>query len=200
MATSVAIANAGLIKVGEDTISSFTAGTAEANFINSRYDEIRRSLLESHTWNFAVKRVKLAQLSAVPVSEFDFFYALPSDFIRSVLVHDNDAGTGAVLHRVEDNKVACSASEVWLKYIYDVTDPNSMTPLFREALSCKIAMEAAVNLAGSNTLYELMREEFERANRRARSADSMSDFPDRLPVGSWATSRHGRVGGRSWPW
>ena len=156
--------------------------------------------MESHPWNFAIKTKKLAQLSATPVVRFDFFYALPSDFVRVVAVFDNDAGTGIVDHEIKDNKVACSASEVWLKYVYDVTDPNDMSPNFMECLSAAIAIEGAIDLAQSSSLREVMEKSFEKAFRRARSIDGSSNFPERLPQGSWATSRHGRVGGRGMPW
>ena len=200
MATSILIANAALRKVGAKTIASFTAGTAEANFINQRYDEIRLWLLDLHPWNFATARKKLAQLSTAPVSEFDNYYSLPADFVRVIVVHDNDSGAGLVEHKVEDNKIACSAEEVWLKYVYNVTDPNKMPPLFREALACCISIEAATDLAQSSTLREQMIESAERAIRRARSVDGQSDFPERLPVGSWVTARSGRVRDRSWSW
>ena len=198
MATSVLIANAALRKIGGETIASFTAGTPEANFINQRYDQTRLWLLETHPWNFATKRVGLARLTGTPVSEFDYFYALPADFLRALAVYDNDAAAGTVEHKIEDNKVVCSASQVWLRYVFDVTDPNSMSALFREALACALAKEAAIDIANSPPLFQLMSGELDRIVRKARSVDSIQDYPDKRPRGSWATSRNGRVTDRSW--
>jgi len=200
MPSLVGIANAGLRKVGANTITSFTQGTVNANFINDRFDEMRDSLLEMHQWNFAVKRVKLAQLTATPAIKFDYAYSLPADYIRAISVHDSNEGQVVVDHKIEDNKVLCSSDEVWMVYVSRVQDPNKMSPLFREALSNYIAVEAATSIAESRTLAEQAQSHFEKSLRRARSADSLSDLPDRMPTGSWLRDRTGRNAERKWSW
>ena len=200
MASVVAICNAGLRKVGASTITSLTQGTKNANFCNDRYADLRDALLELHPWNFAMKRVKLAQTTATPVIKFDETYALPADFLRAGSVFDSDEGFGIVDHKVEDNTIVCSSEEVWLLYVSLITDPNKMTPLFREALACSIAVEAATALVESGTLHDRMVVQFDKSVRRARSSDAMGDLPDRMPVGSWVTSRSGRIDSRRWTW
>lgn len=200
MASIVAICNAALRKVGASTITGLNQGTKNANFCNDRYADLRDALLEMHTWNFAVKRVKLAQTTTVPVIKFDHTYALPADYVRAVGVFDSDEGYGIVDHKIEGGEIACSSDAVWLLYISKITDPNTMSPLFREALSSLIAIEAATSITESRTLRELMTDEFQRALRRARSADSQADLPDRMPVGSWVTGRSGRLAERRWSW
>ena len=200
MPSVVAICNAAMRKVGATTITGLSQGTKNANFCNDRYADLRDALLESHPWNFAMKRVKLAQTTATPAIKFDNTYALPADFIRVLSVYDSDEGFGIVDHKVEGNTIVCSASEVWLLYISLVTDPNKMSPLFREALAGSIAIEAATALVESRTLRELMLAEFKQLNRRARSSDAMSDLPDRMPAGSWVTERSGRLTSRRWSW
>ena len=200
MADVVTICNAGLRKVGASVITSLNQGTKNANFCNDRYADLRDALLELHPWNFAMLRVKLAQTSATPAIKFDETYALPADFLRAHLVFDSDEGFGVVDHKVENNTIVCSADEVWLLYIALITDPNKMTPLFREALSCSLAVEAATAIAESGTLHDRMVIQYEKAVRRARSADSMGDLPDRMPVGSWVTNRSGRIDSGRWTW
>jgi hypothetical protein len=200
MASVVAICNAGMRKVGASTITSLNQGTKNANFCNDRYAELRDALLEMHTWNFAAKRVKLARTTTVPAIKFDYTYALPADFNRVVSVYDSDDGFGIVDHKVENNTIVCSAEEVWLLYVALITDPNKMSPLFREALAALMAIEAATAIVDSRTLREDMVVEFNAALRRARSADAMGDLPDRMPVGSWVTTRSGRMDHRRWSW
>jgi len=198
--SQVDIANAALRKIGASTITSFTQGIKNSNYINDRYADLRDALLEMHQWNFAVKRKKLAQLSETPAVNFDYAYSLPTDYIRAMSVHDNDEGLGVVDHKIEDGKILSSSDQLWLIYVSRVTDPNKMSPLFREALSALIASEAAVAIAESNTMREQAEKAFQRILRRARSADSMADLPDRLPDGSWMLNRAGRVGQRKWNW
>ncbi len=200
MASQVGIANAALRSVGASTITSFTQGTKNANFLNDVYADLRDSLLETHPWNWAVKSVKLALLAATPVVKFDFAYQLPADFIRVVSVHGSNEGTAIVDHKVRDDRIEAVSSEAWLIYISRVTDPNVMSPLFRKALSSMIAIQAATSIVESRTLREDMVKQHDKDLRRARSADSMSDLPDRMPVGSWMTSRSGRTAQRRWGW
>lgn len=195
MATVVGIVNSALSKIGEKTITDLTEGTPAANAANEQYDKIRDDLLRSHSWNFAIRRQKLEQSATIPASGFDFQYPVPADFIRIVEVHDNDAEGGRLEYRLENDPtdgtvILSSATEVWLRYVSVITDPNIMAPDFREALACMLAREFALSIAQSNTLYELMDKRFNRAQRRARSVDGIEDFPPRFPNGSWVDSRN----------
>ena len=70
MASEVGICNASLQLVKHSkTITSLSQGTKEANACEVIYEELRDALIEMHAWNFAVKRVKLAQLVATPTFE-----------------------------------------------------------------------------------------------------------------------------------
>ncbi len=196
MPSETDVVNVGLRLVGASPITSLTDGSESANAANDIYTEVRDDLLRSHPWNFATKRQKLAQSSTTPTFEFDYAYPLPSDWLRTVSVHDNDAGYSTVLYRMEDisgqRAIVTSASEVWLRYIYQVTDPNLMPADFRRALALSIARDLAVPLASSNTLQDQLSKAADRAIARARSSDAMGSFPELRPRGSWASSRGGR--------
>ncbi|MEQ8195159.1 MAG: hypothetical protein RIB59_11800, partial [Rhodospirillales bacterium] len=141
-------------------------------------------------WNFATKRVQLAQLTDKPNFGFDHAYALPSGWLRTVSVHDNDEGLGTVDYRIEGTRLYTDVDRVFLRYIARILDPNDMPPDFQEALAALLAWEMAIPVAQSNTLSELMRQRFERTARRARSVDAIEDAPERLAPGSWATERN----------
>ena len=192
------VINRGLRLIGAQPIVSRTDGTPPANAANDIYDEVRLALLRSHPWNFATKRVQLAQLSSTPAIKFDFEYQLPTDYLRVVKVTDNDEGLGHVDHKVEDGKILTSSDQCWLVYIYQLTDPNKMSTLFREYVSSLLAQEAAIGLVNSNTLHQLMTQEAQNIERRARGADSQEDMPPEMPVGSWVRSRHGRADRKKW--
>lgn len=193
MATDVEIANTALRRLGANRIVSFTDGTKSSDSVSEFYDETRDDLLRAHNWNFATQRVKLARLATVPAFGFSYAYGLPSDWLRTVSVHDNDAGDGAVEYKEEylagQNVLLCSAEDVYLRYVSKITDPNRMPPDFRLALSRKLAAAMAVDLAKSNTLQETCAKEAESITRRAKSADAMGSTPERRPRGSWADIR-----------
>ena len=186
-----------------DRITSLTDGSNNANAANDVFVEVREDLLRSHNWNFGQKWAKLAQLSTKPVFEFDNAYALPSDWIRTVTVHDNDAGAGTLVYREGevDNQgvILHSADELWMRYIYRVTDPNRMAADFRAAFSYALALA----LPGVSNLSAAREERLEKRAasrlRRAKHSDAVGSAPERRPLGSWITSRGGLPPGHAGP-
>ena len=64
MASEVQICNIALQLIKHSKqITSLTSGTKEANACEIVYGEMRDLCLDMHHWNFATRRVKLAQLA-----------------------------------------------------------------------------------------------------------------------------------------
>ena len=191
--SEVAIANSCFRKIGvKQKIGAFDEGTAAANFANDRYEELRDDLLRSHPWNFAIKRAKLAKLSTGPVTPSDWnYFQLPTGWLRTVNIYDNDAAVGGWLehYHEDDKRISAGREELWITYVFGVTDPNAMTPDFREALAYSMAIEGAIDLVGSRSLSETMEARFDRKVNQAKSTDSMTDGPRFLPRGSWVGER-----------
>lgn len=189
------IMNVALRMVGQSTITSRGDGSTTANTLDDIYDEVRDDLLRTHPWDFAIKRVQLARSTTDPAFEFDYAYVLPADWLRTVSVHDNDAGYGTLLYRMEyvgtQRCIVASADAIYLRYVYQVTDPNLMTADFRRTLELSLARDLAIPLASSNKLWEQFTLEVRLALARSRSADAMGSFPELRPRGSWASSRGG---------
>jgi hypothetical protein len=190
MASIVGICNSALIKLGATTIMSLTEGSRNANLCLEQYEKLRDDLLRAHIWNFAVARTKLARLSAAPTYEFRYAYQFPADWLRTVAVHDNDGGSGAVRYRIEGRRILADAPELWLKYISRTEDPNDMDAAFREALAWKIAIDLSVPITHSTTSLRTAEDGFRQALVKARSVDAVEDFADRMPESEWVTQRH----------
>lgn len=184
-------------------ITSLTDGSNNANAANDVFTEVRDDVLRAHNWNFATKRQKLAQSSTAPTFEFDNAYPLPSDWLRTVSVHDNDAGAGTVLFREEEvadqGVILSSADELWIRYVYRVTDPNRMAADFRTAFAYELAlaMPGVSNLSAARE--DALEKRATRRLRRAKHSDAVGSMPERRPAGSWHSSRGGHPGGRAWP-
>ena len=88
MASAVDIANSALNLLGASTISAFTDDSKNARLINQRYEPVRNRVFRSHAWNCLHKRVQLAQNSTAPVVEYSHAYALPSDCLRVLKIHN----------------------------------------------------------------------------------------------------------------
>lgn len=194
MASETTIINTALRRLGDKPITNRLDGSPAANVANELFDDARDALLRAHPWNFATTRVKLTQSSTTPVYGFDYQYVLPTDWLRTLAVHGNDAGIGTPSYKMESDAtdgavVVTNANEIWLRYVRQITDANEMIADFRETLSYRLAADMALPLANSGTLRERLEVAFTAALRRARSVDGGEDYPDEIPVSSWLAVR-----------
>ena len=193
MASEVLICNAALQLIkNSKQITDLTQGTKEANACEIIFEELRDALLEMHNWNFATKRVKLAQLTTTPAFEWEYSYQLPSDFLRVTSVHQNSTGMDRIPYRIESNTINSDASDLYLRYISRENDPNKMPATFRVAFSKLLASRLAVTLTSSASLSREMYNQFlDQDLPTAKSADSIQDFPEQLPESEWVSVRSG---------
>jgi len=192
-ASEVSICNAALQLIkNTKSITALTQGTKEANACEVVFDELRDTQLECHNWNFATKRVQLARLADAPAFEWDYQYQLPADYLRVVRLSQNSDGRDHVVYRIENGKVLTDASEIYLRYVARVEDPNLMPATIRTALSKFLASRLAVALAQSAALSKEMYTQYNSEDLpTAKSADSIQDYPENLPESAWITARHG---------
>jgi hypothetical protein len=190
MASVVGICNSALVKMGASRIIQMTEGSKNANLCNEQYEKVRDDILRSHIWNFAVKRTKLAQLTETPTFGFNYEYQLPADFLRVVSVHPNDSGSGLVAYKIEGRKLLTNSTEIYLRYIYQVTDPNDMDALFRETLAYALASDLAIPITQSTTTREQMKDGLKRQLSKAKSIDAIEDYPETEPEPAWVSERN----------
>jgi hypothetical protein len=159
-------------------------------------------VLRSNNWNFATTRVQLAELGAPPAFGFDHQFGLPSDWIRTVSVHDNDAGLGGIEYKEEtyngQRVLLTNSDAVYLRYVQRITDPNLYPADFIVALAVELAKRLAVAIPASNTIKGDLTEEVKMLVQGSKSTDAMGQYPEKRPAGSWATSRFGWPSNR-WP-
>src|SRR3990167_11384113 len=198
MASNVAICNSALIKLGSrQRITSLTqTNSVTAAYCNEQYAKIRDELLESANWNFALAWVELTTTGTTPTAEYDYEFQRPSDLIRVVKICDNDAGVGTIPYRLGGDRILSDSNQLWMLYVRKETDPNVMSPMFREALAWKLAYDLATVVTDVSTTRTSMERDVIRAVARAKASDAMQDYPESMPHGSWITSRQGNT----WDW
>ena len=192
MASKVGIANVALNAIGATRIVAFDDSSVSANAINAIYDELRLTLL-SAPWNFATTRIELARSATIPVTGFNYAYVLPSDWLWTISLHDNDASVSSIFFKEEQvggqRVILADQENVFLRYIKDEEDPNLMSAEFRYAFSMALARDLAISLANSNTLHASLTQIAKRAYSRAQGSDALNSSPEQRPRGSWANSR-----------
>jgi len=169
MASVVNMCNSALNLLGASTISSLTDDTKNARLCNQRYEPVRNRVFRSHAWNCLHKRVQLAQNSIAPVIEYDHAYALPSDCLRVLKIHNGttDSIADALDYKLEGRNIITDEDTVYAIYIALDTDPNNYDTYLRESISHQLAADLCYAITNNATLAN---QYMTRADERLREA------------------------------
>jgi len=174
MASAVDIANSALNLLGASTISAFTDDSKNARLINQRYEPVRNRVFRSHAWNCLHKRVQLAQNSTAPVIEYTYAYALPSDCLRVLKVHNGttDSIQSAIDYKLEGRNIVTDEGTVYLIYVALDTDPNNYDSYLQESISHQLAADLCYAITNNATLANNYMARADERLREARFIDA----------------------------
>ena len=174
MASTVDICNSALNLLGASTISALTDDSKNARLCNQRYEPIRNRVFRSHAWNCLHKRVQLAQNSTAPVVEYSYAYALPSDCLRVLKVHNGttDSIASAIDYKLEGRNIVTDEGTIYLIYIAIDTDPNNYDTYLQESISHQLAADLAYAVTNNATLANNYMTRADERLREARFIDA----------------------------
>lgn len=191
MATDVTIVNAALIRLGETTVTALSDDTKPGRLANAIYADLRDAVTRAHPWNFALARAELTANASAPTWGYANAYDLPGDpnhCLRVLAVDGEDEQAGR--WTVEGRQILSNlSSPIRIIYLRRISDPADTDPLFREALSARLARELAEALGKSTSLQQAMAELYDAKLREARSADGQEGTPDVLAAETWLSAR-----------
>ncbi len=203
MNSDIDICNLALMRLGtRSTIAALSEGSAEANVCALVYPVVREALLARHPWNFARRRVLLADLGHPPFG-WRYRYATPSDCLR---VWEVDGPTTPFEISgdldTQGNPIQVILTDrprAWLTYTARVTDPALFNVRFVEALSWMLAAEMAIALTGDTALAQGCLQAAGNAITAAEADDANQRFEhhDRIPE---ALAVRGFLGKDPTPW
>jgi hypothetical protein len=176
MATdSTAICNSSMIKLGVEKIASLAENSRAAILCNEQYDKKRKQLLQSHYWNFAIKRHAFVDSGSTPEYEFAYAYTIPSDYLRMAGTEYSPSPDGSPLYQREGAYILSNYSPFRGKYVYDLTDTTKFTPTFDEALALLIALDLCHTLTQDKGLWDRLQAELKEVLRDTRSFDAQEN-------------------------
>lgn len=153
--TEVQICNEALGKIGEPVITDLAGTDVRSKACNLHYHSIRRQLLTSHIWHFALVQAELEQALTPPVFNWAYTYALPSNFLKVSDIYPEIGkyaiGAGNIIHS--------NMTSGYIEYIADVIDPVLFTTDFKEALIYKLALALHPALVDKITGYQVLQKE-----------------------------------------
>ena len=171
MASSeVQICNQALSWLGVDRIAALSENSAGAIFCNANYELLRDAVLNEKEWTFAVSRIEPAQLASQPLYGFDQAYQIPPNVLRVLQVSGatTDVIAGGPTERSstglgrmakvewvrEGDQILANSTRIYARVLLQITDVTKFDSTFVQALAARIAMEGAIPLRESKTLYD----------------------------------------------
>ncbi len=180
----VQICNSALFKLGANRIIGLGDDTPEGRACAEQYPKIKRALLRSHPWSFAVVRKKLNKLVETPAYGYANYFQLTAECLRVL----NIQGEESYPWRIEGRKVATDNTEAFAKYISDV-DEGMFDETFKEALACALAADLAIPLSQSEERKESLMRDAAKTLREARTYNAQEGVGDRVYADTWLNSR-----------
>lgn len=189
MASSVEICNQALTKLGAQRIVDLLDDTKAARALNAIFDIKRDAELAAHPWTFAITRVAIPASSTAPAYGWPRAFPLPTDCLRLVEVGEDYTfyqGTDGAGFQVEGSSVLTDAvSPLRIRYVKRITNTGLFSPLFVEALACRLAAEVAEELTQNLSKREAAWAEHKAAITAARRVNAIEQPPQKVPDGEW---------------
>lgn len=198
MAAPVDIANNALARLGQAAIVSMSDTTPAAQACARQYDLSRLAELEVSSWVFATKRGSLPALASAPAFGFAYAYQFPSEAIRMIQIGEFWVGSSTTDYRgADESPFAIEGRQILtnlgaplaVKYVSNVTDSSQFSPLFVQAVGCRLAMDLCQKLTGSGSLKESIRADYKQILAAALRSDAIQKPPVQPPDNSWINSR-----------
>ena len=191
MASVVNMCNSALNLLGASTIAALTDDTKNARLCNQRYEPVRNRVFRSHAWNCLHKRVQLAQNSTAPVVEYTYAYALPSDSLRVLKIHNGttDSIASALDYKLEGRNIVTDEGTVYAIYIALDTDPNNYDTYLRESISHQLAADICYAITNNATLAKNYMARADERLREARFIDATENALDTVEANEFTDAR-----------
>lgn len=182
------IANNALIRLGANPITDIDVdGTHNSNTMQQLYAPTRDALLRQHFWNFAIKRVSIAENATPPAFQWTAQYTLPSDFVRVKRLYNTDDN-----YAIEGDVILVNQpSELQMVYVARITDVTRFDPLFVQVLTLMLAILAAPRICGEGFNTDRLAAELRQTLMEAKIVDSQDSSPEDFIINTFANARYG---------
>ncbi len=202
MASKAQICNLALAHINqtETQISNLDTDTGTiAIQCRIHYDIAREFVLANHHWNFAGKRVDLADIGSPPTS-WAYRYDYPSDCLKVREIERLTRNDLPIPFEIEDDGtesglcIITDQDEATCVYTYDVKNTALFSPSFVAAFGWYLASELAPALTGDLKKQESVLTIYRNYMNSAQSTDSDEGSSDPELDSPWERARLGGSG------
>jgi len=183
------ICSKGLVLVGANTISSFTANTTESKVANQLYESTLQTMLTRSRWRFASKQSQLSRHADAPTARWSAKYPLASG---TLIVHTVTIGDSVIEYDRYEDDILCDASTsdaVVADYTFQPSEAN-FPPYFKQALVFELASLFAGAIARNDTLSQLYQQRAMQQLAIAKAQDSQAQTSRKVDTSRFRNRRN----------
>ena len=186
--SDIDIASRGLILIGAEPITSFTASSTEATVANAIYEDVLRTVMCSSRWRFATNQAPLNQLTDAPTGRYDVAHQLPTDLLMLHAVTVNDK---VIEYNIYGDKVfsnSASSDALIADYTFRALEPK-FPSYFTLAVEFSLGASFALSIARDEALSALLERKAGELLQQAKTLDSQQQTTRKLVTSRFITER-----------
>lgn len=171
--TTTDVANLVLNSLGLEQIADIaTDTTTKGVTLRRHWAPVLKSLLRSHPWKFALKRVALVNSGLTPAFGFTYAYTMPADCLR-VLTSEYEQDD----IKIEGRYILSDVTPLEIRHIYYEDDPSLWDSAFVACFAARMAAETALALTEDAGKQKANLELYAYKLREAKLADGQEGKP-----------------------
>jgi hypothetical protein len=165
MATDISMSSNALLLIGHETINSFTDPGAGARAASNLYATIYEDAITSYTWRFAMGKVALSRLVALPLNEWTYGYQLPGDLLLTYRTYPNTP------YEIYEDVLYSDQETIEIDYWFKPAE-TTLPPYFVKYMQYLLASEFAISVTDNRTLADAFEAKSEKQFLVASNRDS----------------------------
>jgi len=186
--SGIDIASRGLILIGAEPITSFSADSTEALVASNLYEDTVRTALCTSRWRFATNQAALNKLSAAPTGRFDIAYQLPHDMLmlHAVTIEDR-----LIEYTVYGDKLyhdVSTTNDVVADYTFRAKEQD-FPSYFTLAVEYSLAASFALAIARDEAMATMMERKALQLMQQAKTLDSQQQTTRKLVTSRFISER-----------
>ncbi len=155
------------------------------------YDSVFVSELESHIWNFAIKRASLPASATQPIFGKSNYFPLPGDFLYLAPEETTFGNPNRHDYQIEGTAIVSSEdAPLPIRYVSASITESSFSGTFAEAFSAALALACCEEMTNSNTKLAAISQMYDAAIKKARRRNDIQNAPVKAPTCSFITVRN----------
>tara|TARA_R100000458_G_C8238161_1_gene217931 strand:- start:124 stop:708 length:585 start_codon:yes stop_codon:yes gene_type:complete len=186
--SDIDIASRGLILIGAEPITSFTATSTEATVANAIYEDVLRTTMCSSRWRFATNQAELNQLTNAPTGRYDIAHQLPADLL---MLHAITVSDAIIEYNIYGDKVFSNSSTtdtLVADYTFRALEAD-FPSYFTLAVEFSLGAAFALSIARDEALSAILERKAGDLLQQAKTLDSQQQTTRRLVTSRFIRER-----------